>query len=185
MTRLILCFALLFSVATVSAQHKDHAYDINIYQDGKLVQHQLGVYQLEKKPFQIEFRLTNVEGVFVNASYNDAIYKTPHSQPIPGFESLPKMVNAKAKGNKNSEMKVDQDWSYMPYSKENASNFDEVKTVNNQTVLAKKTISQISSNGKVQQISNVNAPIYLFFVALNEHDHTKDLGRIKLKINWK
>ncbi|RYE43026.1 MAG: endonuclease [Sphingobacteriales bacterium] len=27
--------------------------------------------------------------------------------------------------------------------------------------------------------------MYLFFVALNEHDHTKDLGRIKLKINWK
>jgi hypothetical protein len=190
MTRLFFCLALVLSLSSAYSQHNhlsEKAWDVRIFQNGKEVTHQLGVYQLQKKPFEIQVKLMNVEGVYVYADFSDSIYKTAHSQPIPGYSDLSKTARAELKANAASELKVDKkSWAYWLYDKNKSSNsFNEIKSPNSATVIGSKTIRQFSVNGKTKTVQQASEPLYLYFVVPGETATAPDLGRIKLKLNFK
>src|SRR5689334_4653136 len=104
MNKLLFPFLLLMACHVSSAQ--DKAIAIRILQNGQPVTMQNGVLLLEKKPFTIEVSLTNTEGVYVLAGFNDSVYRLNFDQPIPGLNDLGGMVVAEAEFNKDKELTV-------------------------------------------------------------------------------
>src|SRR5215213_3073474 len=97
MKRAILFFASCFTILSGFAQ--DRAVQIQVIQNDKIVIPQNGIVELEKKPFKIEIRLTNLEGVYLYSAFADSIYRLKIDEPIPNFKDLPAMAMAETEFN--------------------------------------------------------------------------------------
>ena len=193
MKRAILFFASCFAILSGFAQ--DRAVQIQVIQNDKIVIPQNGIVELEKKPFKIEIRLTNLEGVYLYSAFGDSIYRLKIDEPIPNFKDLPAMAMAETEFNTDQELIIkNESWSYWFYDKKmDWHRFDKNSIrQEGENTIGTKTIKQFflpeEQIEKVLKIENVVTPLYLFFVAVEKDkkgNPAKELERYKLRINWR
>jgi hypothetical protein len=176
--------------ASFIGRSQEKAIAIRLLQHGVEVPPQNGIVLLDKKPFVIEVKLTNVEGVYLYAGFTDSIYRTEHHEAIPGYADLENMAMAEDEFNSEQELLISSEgWSYWFYDRSlNWHRFDKsVNIVDSETVIATKTIRQFNlvESQKMVKTERAGQPLYLFFVAMEPGDEKKELERYKLIIHWK
>lgn len=150
---------------------------------------------LQRKPFKIQVLLENVAGVFVFAAFNDSLCcRVTELDSIAGFMDLPGRAMQESEYNKEKELLVNDDNScaYWFYDKKKAWNGFNKKVVllDDGRVVAVKTIKQVYyvPQQRTMKLKEMNAPLYLFFIAVSEFDASgkplKELMRRKVKITW-
>ena len=182
-------FLLLLCVA-FTGWSQEKAISIRMLQHGVEVPPQNGIVLLDKKPFAIEVKLTNVDGVYLYAGFSDSIYRTEHHEPIPGYAELADMAMAEEEFNKDQELLISSEgWSYWFYDRSmDWHRFDKAVTIlDSETVIATKTVRQFNliEAHKLVKMERAGQPLYLFFVAMEPGDEKKELERYKLIIHWK
>lgn len=149
---------------------------------------------LEKKSFKIQVLLQHIKGVYLFASLNDSLYSLPDHIPVPGLASLPERTVAEAEHNDEKELFVnDNGWSYWFYDPALSWHRFNKKIIllDSGRVIGTKTIKQLAflPSGETKKLKDNDAPLYLFFVAVEEEDPTgrpsKELLRRKIKIEWR
>lgn len=185
---------LLLLPAVFMAQQKD--VSIRIVQDDEA--YQLKDFEtrikLVKEGFKIQVLLSQIEGIYVFASFNDSVYQTGPDDPVTGFQDLPNLAMAEEAFNKNKELFISKEgWSYWFYNPELKWHRFNKKLVflDSTKVVGVKSIKQfyLLDEKEEVKVKDNNRPLYLFFVAVAENDHNgrpvKELMRRKLKIEWK
>lgn len=149
---------------------------------------------LKRSGFKFQILLNNVEGVYVFASIRDSVYRFTENSPIRDFEYLNLLeLRDGDKNNSNKELNLSETgWSYWFY-KDSA----EWHSFNRQSVgmaergnVCTKVIKQFYDvpTNKVLKMRNMDAPLYLYFVAVKEYDKDgkplKELMRRKVRVQW-
>jgi hypothetical protein len=187
--------AIVFMMALAtgaSAQEKDVSIRIAQDESVKLSEFNTTV-QLQRKAFKILVLLQNVQGVYVFASIRDSIYRFTESSPIRDFPYLPLLQLREDEFNENKEMNISETgWSYWFYD----TAFDwhpfnqKLTRIDKDRIIGTKNIRQFFdvNEGRVIKIRDINTPLYIFFVAVDEYDKdgkpVKELLRRKLKVEW-
>ncbi|HUR66510.1 MAG TPA: hypothetical protein VMZ03_09170 [Chitinophagaceae bacterium] len=149
---------------------------------------------LQKKTFRIQVLLQNIKGVYAFASLNDSLFRLPDTDPVPGFATLPDMVVREDPFNKEKELIVSRDnWSYWFYDPGTAQHpFNrKVIVLDSGRVVGSRTIKHlyIIPDRLTIKLKDINEPLYLLFVAVDEEDDKgrplKELLRKKIKIEWR
>ncbi len=175
------------------AQEKEVSIRISQDESVKLSEFNTTV-QLERKPFKILVMLQNVQGVYVFASIRDSIYRFTENSPIRDFPYLPLLQLREDEFNENKEMNISETgWSYWFYDTAYQWHpFNRKLTrIDKDRIIGTKNIRQFFdvNEGKVIKIREINTPLYLFFVAVDEYDKDgkplKELVRRKVKVEWK
>jgi hypothetical protein len=183
-------FALIAS--TTFAQAK---LSLKIIQNGAAITPVNGEYELKKAPFAVEFTfdVNAYDGVFVNADFIDNIYKIGDKTPLPDLQDIPFKIAKEDNFNPNKQIAVAGDsWAFWFYNKANNEwRFDrDIKTVDANTVTAIRTIDQVyfPVKEKVVKMSEVNEPMYLFFLVTNPYNQrgvVREQYRQRMKLNFK
>ncbi|HRE38278.1 MAG TPA: hypothetical protein PK092_07525 [Chitinophagaceae bacterium] len=189
--------ALIVSLITIHgflfAQEKEVSIRISQDESVKLSEFNTTV-QLERKPFKILVMLQNVQGVYVFASIRDSIYRFTETSPIRDFPYLPLLQLREDEFNENKEMNISETgWSYWFYDTAYEWHpFNHKLTrIDKDRIVGTKNIRQFFdvNEGRVIKIREINTPLYLFFVAVEEYDKDgkplKELVRRKVKVEWK
>lgn len=148
---------------------------------------------LEKRSFKIQVLLQNTKGVYLFASLKDSLYNLPDQTPVPGFANLPDMIMAEEVHNGEKEIIVnDQGWSYWFYDPALTWHRFNKKIIflDSGRLVGTKTIKQLFllPSRETKKIKENNAPLYLFFVAVEEDAGSRparELLRRKIKIDWR
>lgn len=191
-TTISLFFFALVASAAFSQQVK---VTFKIIQNGAAVAPVNGEYELKKAPFAVEFTfdVNTVDGVFVNADFTDAVYKTGDKAPLPDLQDIPYKVVKEENFNTNKQIAISSDsWSFWFYNKgTNEYRFDrDIKTVDANTVTATRTVEQIyfPVKEKTLKMSEVTEPLYLFLLVTNPYNQrgvVREFYRQKMKLNFK
>lgn len=189
--------ALIVSLITLRgflfAQEKEVSIRISQDESVKLSEFNTTV-RLERKPFKILVMLQNVQGVYVFASIRDSIYRFTETSPIRDFPYLPLLQLREDEFNENKEMNISETgWSYWFY--DTAYEWHpfnhKIIRIDKDRIVGTKNIRQFFdvNEGRVIKIRDINTPLYLFFVAVEEYDKDgkplKELIRRKVKVEWK
>ncbi len=149
---------------------------------------------LKRSGFKFQILLNNVEGVYVFASIRDSVYRFTETSPIRDFEYLNLLeLRDGDKNNTNKELNLSETgWSYWFY-KDSAEwhsfNKHAVGMAERGNVCTKviKQFYDVPTN-KVLKMRNMDAPLYLYFVAVKEYDKDgkplKELMRRKVRVQW-
>ncbi len=149
---------------------------------------------LKRSGFKFQILLNNVEGVYVFASIRDSVYRFTETSPIRDFEYLNLLeLRDGDKNNSNKELNLSETgWSYWFY-KDSAEwhsfNRKSVGMAERGNVCTKviKQFFDVPTN-KVLKMRNMDAPLYLYFVAVKEYDKDgkplTELMRRKVRIQW-
>lgn len=189
----VLIVSLLLMQYSLFAQEKEVSIRISQDESVKLSEFNTTV-QLERKPFKILVMLQNVQGVYVFASIRDSIYRFTENSPIRDFPYLPLLQLREDEFNENKEMNISETgWSYWFYDTTYEWHpFNRKLTrIDKDRIIGTKNIRQFFdvNDGKVIKIREINTPLYLFFVAVEEYDKDgkplKELVRRKVKVEWK
>ncbi|WP_207512676.1 hypothetical protein [Longitalea luteola] len=186
----LLLFALVASTAFSQAK-----VSLKIIQNGAAVNPVNGEYELKKAPFAVEFTfdVNAYDGVFVNADFTDAVYKTADKAALPDLQDIPYKIVKEENFNTNKQIAVAADnWSFWYYNKStNEYRFDrDIKTVDANTVTATRTIEQVyfPVKEKTLKVAELTEPLYLFFLVTNPYNQrgvVRELYRQKMKLNFK
>lgn len=186
----LLLFALVASTAFSQAK-----VNLKIIQNGTAVNPVNGEYELKKAPFSVEFTfdVNAYDGVFVNADFTDAVYKTADKASLPDLQDIPYKIVKEENFNTNKQIAVASDnWSFWYYNKStNEYRFDrDIKTVDANTVTATRTVEQVyfPVKEKTLKIAELTEPMYLFFLVTNPYNQrgvVRELYRQKMKLNFK
>ncbi|MBL7722484.1 MAG: hypothetical protein JNK98_10885 [Chitinophagaceae bacterium] len=190
-TTLTVCLTAMSAI--LFAQEKEVSIRISQDESVKLSEFNTTV-QLERKPFKILVMLQNVQGVYVFASIRDSIYRFTENSPIRDFPYLPLLQLREDEFNENKEMNISETgWSYWFYDTTYEWHpFNRKLTrIDKDRIIGTKNIRQFFdvNEGKVIKIREINTPLYLFFVAVEEYDKDgkplKELIRRKVKVEWR
>lgn len=148
--------------------------------------------QIKKRAFKFVVMLENLKGVYVFASIRDSIYRFTETSPIRDFVYLPLLELKEDEFNTNKELNISETgWSYWFYDTAIAWHPFNHKVVSlGNKYICNKIIKQFYdvSDRKVLKFRDINTPLYLFFVAVEEYDANgaprKELIRRKVKIEW-
>jgi len=150
---------------------------------------------LEKKSFKIQIMLEHVDGVYVFAAFSDSICcRLSETDSIPGFGDLPSRKMKDVEYNRDKELLVNDEnsCSYWFYEKGKPwTGFNKkIITLDTAHIVNIKTVKQLFyvPHQKEIKLKDVNAPLYLLFIAVDESDQAgrplKELMRKKVRIDW-
>jgi hypothetical protein len=148
---------------------------------------------MKKKNFKMQVYMQSLRGVFIFASFRDSIYNLADSGPVPGFADLPDLIMKEEDLNKEKELFVsDRGWCYWCYNKSEGSKGFNRKLIilDSNRVMGIKSIKQVylPELRKTIKLKDINQPLYLFFVAVQDFDDhgkpLKEFVRRKVKIDW-
>lgn len=195
MLRLLLILAVFIACGLpLTAQKKQ--VSIRIVQDESFVlDNYMTEITLKRKSFRIQVLLAGVEGIYTFAGFTDSVCcKLGEKDSIPRFALFPDITMAEPDFNKEKELLVgEKDCSYWYFDPElNSHRFNKkiVKLDSNRYV-GVKTVKQVMyvPGKKEIKIKDLETPLYLFFVAVDEVDTagrpSKELMRRKVRINWR
>lgn len=189
-------FVILSFLLPVLAQAQDQDVIIRVVQDdesSRLDNFETNLL-LKRSGFKFQILLNNVEGVYVFASIRDSVYRFTETSPIRDFEYLNLLeLRDGDKNNTNKELNLSETgWSYWFY-KDSAEwhsfNKHAVGMAERGNVCTKviKQFFDVPTN-KVLKMRNMDAPLYLYFVAVKEYDKDgkplKELMRRKVRVQW-
>lgn len=149
---------------------------------------------LERKPFKFQVLLKGIEGVYVFASIRDSVYRFTENSVIQDFAYF-KLLELRDEDvyNTNKELNISETgwsyWFYRPEPQLHAYNRKIVK-LDSSRIVCTKAIRQLYDIGesKVVKLKEIQAPLYIFFVAVAEYDSNgrpqKEFMRRKVKIEW-
>ena len=187
--------SLFFFALVASTAFSQAKVSLKIIQNGAAVTPVNGEYDLKKAPFSVEFTfdVNAVDGVFVNADFTDAVYKTGDKTSLPDLQDIPYKIVKEDNFNPNKQLAVTSDsWSFWFYNKgTNEYRFDrDIKTVDANTVTATRTVEQVyfPVKEKTLKMAEVTEPIYLFFLVTNPYNQrgvVREFYRQKMKLNFK
>ena len=184
-----------FALVASTAFSQQVKVTFKIIQNGAPVNPVNGEYELKKAPFAVEFTfdVNAVDGVFVNADFTDAVYKTGDKAPLPDLQDIPYKVVKEENFNTNKQIAISSDsWSFWFYNKgTNEYRFDrDIKTVDANTVTATRTVEQIyfPVKEKTLKMAEIAEPLYLFLLVTNPYNQrgvVREFYRQKMKLNFK
>lgn len=186
--------SLLFFALFASTAFSQAKVSLKIVQNGAAVTPVNGEYELKKAPFAVEFTfdVNTVDGVFVNADFTDAVYKTGDKTSLPDLQDIPFKIVKEENFNTSKQIAASSDWSFWFYNKAtNEYRFDrDIKTVDANTVTATRTIEQVyfPVKEKALKIAELSEPMYLFFLVTNPYNQrgvVREMYRQKMKLNFK
>jgi hypothetical protein len=187
--------SLFFFALVASTAFSQAKVSLKIIQNGAAVTPVNGEYDLKKAPFAVEFTFdaNNVDGVFVNADFTDAVYKIGDKAPLPDLQDIPFKIVKEDNFNPNKQIAINSDnWSFWYYNKgTNEYRWDrDIKTVDAYTVTATRTIEQVyfPVKEKAVKIADVTAPLYLFLLVTNPYNQrgvVRENYRQRMKLNFK
>ena len=187
--------SLLFFALIASATFAQAKLSLKIIQNGAAITPVNGEYDLKKAPFAVEFTfdVNAYDGVFVNADFIDNVYKIGDKTPLPDLQDIPFKIAKEDNFNPNKQIAVAGDsWAFWFYNKANNEwRFDrDIKTVDANTVTAIRTIDQVyfPVKEKIVKISEVNEPMYLFFLVTNPYNQrgvVREQYRQRMNLNFK
>lgn len=171
---------------------KSKKFKVEILQNGRAIEIVDNVVQLEKKEFKIRVTLKKQDGVFMSASFHRDYFDLEKDDAIKDYKWLNQKAFAEESFNQDKALMVDNEGvSYLFYDKEKDwHRFDKGVKVKGKKVIGTKTIRQVlipNTNEKID-LWYLNKDIYLFFVATEDWengDTPKELGRLKVRIQWK
>lgn len=184
----------LFCFSLISISQEKQALIRVIQEESNLLGDFQTTLSLERKPFKFQILLKGIEGVYVFASIRDSVYRFTETSVIQDFAYL-KLLELRDEDiyNTNKELNISETgwsyWFYRPEPQLHAYNRKIVKLDSNRIVCT-KAIRQLYDIGesKVVKLRDIQAPLYIFFVAVAEYDPNgrpvKELMRRKIKIEW-
>jgi hypothetical protein len=143
-------------------------YKIFIIQDSIKTEigYNTNVIKLKKKRFKIELHLMNqLEGVYLNASFQKLYYDTPINKAFVGWDQIDKLAIAEADTNNTRKILITAPYNvtYLHYEANNTIGFDTIiKTEGNVVILTKtvKNFFEIEGEKEVMMY-NIKEPLYL------------------------
>jgi hypothetical protein len=187
--------ALFFFALVASTTFSQVKVSFKIIQNGAPVNPVNGEYDLKKAPFAVEFTFdaVNVDGVFVNADFTDAVYKVGDKAPLADLQDIPYKIVKEENFNTNKQIAINSDtWAFWFYNKAtNEYRFDrDIKTVDANTVTATRTVDQVyfPVKEKTVKIAELTEPLYLFFLVTNPYNQrgvVREFYRQRMKLNFK
>jgi hypothetical protein len=189
----ILITILLAAPLVVSSQGKK--LGMRILQDDSVFVIGAGktTIQLQKKGFKIQVMLQNIKGIYSFASMKDSVYCLADESPVPGFTTLTDMIIQEEEYNREKELLVSNDgWCYWFYDPRLAwQGFNKkVVLLDSGRLVASKSVKHLylMPSKRLVKLKDNHAPLYLFFVAVDEVDSqgrpVKELLRRRVKIEW-
>jgi hypothetical protein len=149
---------------------------------------------LKRSSFKFQILLNNVEGIYVFASIRDSVYRFTENSPIRDFEYLNLLeLRDGDKNNSNKELNLSETgWSYWFYKDSAEWHSFNKKSIGlgERGIVCTKAIRQFYDvpTNKVMKMRNMEAPLYLYFVAVKEYDKDGkpliELMRRKVRIEW-
>ncbi len=184
--------ALIFFVSCI-AMHPaiQKKFEVVIWQAGKQVQISDETVLLAKEPFVWQIKLVGLEGVYIHSAFDNTKFMVPDSLAFDDLITVDPKTMAEPSFNAEKSMLVsDNYYSYWFYDPDlDWHRFDPNPLVNEQFVLASKTIHQFSlaatdSTLAIRQITN---PLYVTFFSLEKDRSGKvrELQRTRIRIQWK
>lgn len=188
----LLAFLLSLSLPSI-AQEKQVLIRI-IQEESSMLGDFQTTLSLERKPFKFQVLLKGIEGVYVFASIRDSVYRFTENSVIQDFAYF-KLLELRDEDiyNTNKELNISETgwsyWFYRPEPQLHAYNRKIVK-LDSSRIVCTKAIRQLYDIGesKVVRLKDIQAPLYIFFVAVAEYDANgrpqKEFMRRKVKIDW-
>lgn len=188
----LLAFLLSLSLPSI-AQEKQVLIRI-IQEESSMLGDFQTTLSLERKPFKFQVLLKGIEGVYVFASIRDSVYRFTENSVIQDFAYF-KLLELRDEDiyNTNKELNISETgwsyWFYRPEPQLHAYNRKIVK-LDSSRIVCTKAIRQLYDIGesKVVKLKEIQAPLYIFFVAVAEYDDNgrpqKEFMRRKVKIEW-
>ena len=147
---------------------------------------------LRKAPFKIQVLLENVRGVYVFANIYDSVYRFTETDSIQDFKYLPMLELNENPYNSQKELNISRTgWSNWFYDPTAPHPFQQkVYSVYGNGTVCTKYITQLYdiADDKEIRLRDIDAPLYLFFIAVSEYDKegrpSKELMRRKVRIEW-
>lgn len=172
---------------------KGRYFSVSIYQNGKIVVPDSGVYGLDKAPFVIIEDFEGIEGVYLNASFHPQYFNLKPEDSIPDFNYINSKVIADDTFNTGQSLFVDDELlSYWFYDKKyNWYRFDRGLKIDGDKITGNRTVTSFffdSDSLAALPVEKVKSNIYLFFFALQQNpdgDPERVLQREKFMIRWK
>ena len=184
---------LLFSLLPFSGFSQEKSVRIRIIQEDSVYEPDadLPTISLFKEGFRIQVMLQEIKGIYVFASLTDSLFILQDFSPVPGFSDLPDRLITE--DSKEKELTVSNDgWCYWSHDLQKGPcgfNKKMIKLIGGQMV-GVKSVKQLFflPSGKTIKLKDNTAPLYIFFVAVDEVDAkgrpVKELSRRKVKIEW-
>jgi hypothetical protein len=158
-----------------------------IVQGGKKIKPKRNVFYLKKLPFAMLFKMINVDGIYISASYIKTYYEMPDSI---GIEGLGTKVLPEYGGNQEKSIYIDSIglhyWcscpvELVPYF---TNKFDHVK-IKGDTIIGERTVENYDDE-KSHKIGDIDSDIYLIILLMRHVDGKpeRELKRLRFMIKW-
>lgn len=147
---------------------------------------------LNKAPFEIKVFLNYIEGVYVNISPTDDIYKLPFDEEIPELNDVPSKCMASEKFNASNELIISRDnFSYWYYDRnDSVYRFNEVIINSDENVTGIMRVNSIfNADTKTDlALSGMHLPLYFTFFSTSGDYHKNEMRerqRNIYQVRWK
>ena len=157
--------------------------DVQIKQDGQIINSQDGVYHLKKKEFAYVVNAKDIEGFLVGATFDESIYKNaigPFNPTVTWFQNT---GMAEELYNLEKDMTItDEAPSYWYYTDARDHRFDKTPKGNLKNWSGTRTVKQVFdvAEGIPQTISEINKPIYVIFYEAKNDENYEVIGKKNL-----
>jgi len=159
-------------------------FEIEIIQNDESLDIDENMVTLEKAPFSIQVKCYEMDGVFMNASFEEKLFELGQDGKLVDFAFISSKTMTEDPANKNKELIVTNGYYSFMANDEAHSSFDQIETGEGYFT-GTKSVEKLYDKAadKALTIKKNKKDIYLFFVATTP-DHKTELGRYRLKIQW-
>lgn len=189
-TRLI--YLLLIFIVSISFNYiQKKQFRVFFIQDNikKEFQFDNSVFILQPKAFKIEVHLYNVEGVYVNISYDTLYYSTPRNERFHDWKYISGKAMAEEDFNLEKDIIVNTEnvsyWFYDPNLK--WYRFDKDIVVKENEIIGTMTVEQFYDvdKGSYSSVTEATKPIYFTFFTADKNQKgymNNEIERKKIKV---
>ena len=165
------------------------SYEIDILQNGEILEVDEQVVKLKKAPFTIRVKLFGLDGVFMNASTDKSLFELEDGDAIPDLTFIESKTMAEPAFYEDKVLSLSNGlYSYLFYDPDqNWHRFDSVTVLNGQVTGIKKVENLFNmESGKSEPVEKAKKNIYLFFVSISkgQNGQAVELKRHKIMLRW-
>ena len=159
-------------------------FEIEIIQNDESIDIDENTVTLEKAPFAIQVKCYEMEGVFMNASFEEKLFELGDNGKLVDFAFISSKTMSEEAANKNKELILSNGYYSFMTNDENHSSFDMVEEGPG-FFTGTKNVEKLfdKTSDKAVLLKKNKKEIYLFFIATSP-DHKTELGRYRLKVLW-
>ncbi|MDX5321575.1 MAG: hypothetical protein LPK45_10635 [Bacteroidota bacterium] len=180
---LFACLPLLFSFEPLKPR-----FEIEIIQDEESMDIEEETVTLKKAPFSIRVKAYEMEGVFMNASFESNLFDLGKDGKIPDFAFMPSKTMSEESENTDKDLILSNGYySYLGYNLQDNPPFNRFNRVEEgpgfYTGYLDVEKFYEKEKGEDLAIKKCKKDLFLFFVATTP-DHKTEIARYRVKITW-